>query len=256
MRGVERLLRATAKAEHRHFWFQGFRGFVIPLIERALEGCEEPRIVDCGCGTGANLEMLSDFGHACGFDLSPIGLSIGRASGRFRLVRGSVSAAPFSSGTFDLVTSFDVLYALEDRDERAAVAEMFRLARPGGYVLINVAAMNVLRGDHSVLSQEVRRYTRADLRRLVAAAGFQIVRLTYTNFTLFLPLAAIRLAQRWRGLAAGDGEISVPRAPVNAILTGILRLENLWIRRFNFPFGSSLVCLARKPVNQPATDRT
>ena len=112
--------------------------------------------------------------------------------------------------------------------------------------------MNILRGDHSVLSREVRRYNRETLRRLVVGAGFTIARLTYTNFSLFVPLAAVRLIQRWRGLAREDQaharrEISVPSAPVNALLTGLLLLESVWLRRFNLPFGSSLVCLARKP---------
>jgi hypothetical protein len=146
-----------------------------------------------------------------------------------------------------------VLYSLEEPDEQAAVAEMFRLTRAGGHVLINVAAMQILRGDHSVLSREVRRYSRESLRTLVTGAGFTIVRLTYTNFSLFLPLLAVRLAQRWRGLAQEEQpharrEIAVPWAPVNTLLTGLVLLESLWLRRFNSPFGSSLVCLARKPV--------
>jgi len=108
------------------------------------------------------------------------------------------------------------------------------------------------RGDHSVLSHEVRRYSREELRRLVAGAGFTIERLTYTNVSLFLPLAAARLAQRWRGLAREEQveaqrEITVPWWPVNTLLTAALWLEARWVRRFDSPFGSSLVCLARKP---------
>jgi SAM-dependent methyltransferase len=248
---VEQLLRATAEAEARHFWFRGFRAFIVPLIEQVVQ--PPARILDCGCGTGANLEMLSRFGQAFGFDLSPVGLRIGRAARRSHLTRATVTAVPFSDNAFDLVTSFDVLYSLEEPDERMAIAEMFRLTRPGGYTLINVAAMNMLRGDHSVLSREVRRYSREALRQLVVGAGFRIVRLTYTNVSLFVPLATVRLAQRWRGLAAEEQaqarrEISVPWAPINTLLTGLLLCESVWLRRFNSPFGSSLVCLARKPV--------
>ena len=251
MRRVEHLLRATAKAEARHFWFRGFRAFVTPLIDRAIGDRPGARILDCGCGTGANVDLLGRYGRAFGFDLSDTGLQISREAGRTRLARATVIAAPFRDESFDLVTSFDVLYSLDGPDERAAVAELFRLTRPGGYAMINVAAMSVLRGDHSVLSREVRRYSRADLRRLVLDAGFTIVRLTYTNFTLLLPLAALRLVQRWRGLAPeerAEREITVPRAPINALLTGVLLLESLWIRRFDCPAGSSLVCLARKPA--------
>ena len=143
-RGVEQLLRATAKAEARHFWFRGFRAFIIPLIQQAVDAppgavCsnQPARILDCGCGTGANVELLSRFGQAFGFDLSSVGLQIGREAGRARLARATATAAPFPSGAFDLVTSFDVLYSLETPDERASTlwfltgsAELPRGSRP------------------------------------------------------------------------------------------------------------------------------
>jgi SAM-dependent methyltransferase len=248
---VEHLLRATAQAEARHFWFRGFRAFVRPLLRHATAGRSSPRLLDCGCGTGANLALLDPFGRAAGFDLSETGLRIGRAAGRTRMARASVTAAPFSDSAFDVVTSFDVIYSLDDRDERTALAEMYRLLKPGGFAIINVAAMEALRGDHSVLSREVRRYSRRQLRERLERAGFAIVRLTYTNFTLAAPLALARALQRRRGLrseAAAHHEISVPPAPVNAVLTGILLLESAWIRWFDAPAGSSLLCLARKPV--------
>jgi SAM-dependent methyltransferase len=247
---VDDLLRATARAEARHFWFRGFRWFVTPVLRRALGGATRVRILDCGCGTGANLALLTEFGPAYGFDVSAAGLGIGRSLGRRGLVRASVTAAPFASESFDLVTSFDVLYALGPGDERAALAEMFRLTRPGGHAVINVAAMNILRGDHSVLSREVRRYSATTLRKAVTQSGFAIERLTYTNATLFLPLLALRTLHRSRGLAReadAHHEIAVPAAPVNALLSAVLFLESLWLRRFGSPAGSSLLCLARKP---------
>src|SRR5947199_253662 len=83
-------------------------------------------------GSGANLDLLGRFGTAYGFDLSAVGLHIAHESGRTRIARASVTAAPFPSNFFDLVTSFDVLYSLDDADERASVAEMYRLTRRGG----------------------------------------------------------------------------------------------------------------------------
>jgi SAM-dependent methyltransferase len=235
---VEHLLRATAQAEARHFWFRGFRAFVTPLLRHATAGRSNPRLLDCGCGTGANLALLDRFGRAAGFDLSEAGLRMGRA-------------APFSDQTFDVVTSFDVIYSLENGDERAALTEMYRLLKPGGFAIINVAAMDALRGDHSVLSHEVRRYSRGQLRDRLTTAGFAIVRLTYTNLSLLAPLAVARTLQRRRGLrteTAAQHEIAVPPAPINALLTGILLLESAWIRRFDAPAGSSLLCLAQRPM--------
>ncbi len=250
---MDHLLRATAEAEARHFWFRGFRAFVTPLLRQAVAGRSRTgatRLLDCGCGTGANLALLNRFGRAYGFDLSAVGVRIGRQSGRTLIARGSVAAAPFPDASFDVVTSFDVLYSLDDRTERAAIAEMFRLLKPGGHAIVNVAAMESLRGDHSVLSHEMRRYSRPDLRSRLEAAGFSIVRITYTNFALFIPMVIARTLQRWRGLREerdAQQEITVPVEPVNALMSGLLMLEGFWLRVFNEPAGSSLLCLARKP---------
>lgn len=250
---MDDLLRATAQAEARHFWFRGFRAFVKPLLREAAAGRSHTgatRLLDCGCGTGANLALLNQFGRAFGFDLSAVGVRIGRQAGRTLIARASVAAAPFPSGAFDIVTSFDVLYSLDDGTERAAIAEMFRLLKPGGYVIVNVAAMESLRGDHSVLSHEIRRYSKADLRARLEAAGFSIVRITYTNFSLFLPMLVARMLQRRRGLRdeqAARHEIAVPREPMNTVLSAVLLAESAWLRVFTAPAGSSLLCLARKP---------
>lgn len=250
MAPVDHLLRATARAESSHFWFKGLRLFATPLLVQATHGVSDVRLLDCGCGTGANLDWLRQYGRAVGFDLTSVGPQIGHMAGRTGLARASITAIPFANDMFDVVTSFDVLYSLPGAEERAAVAEMYRVAKPGGFVLVNVAAMEALRGDHSVLSREVRRYSRASLIALLTGAGFEIRRATYTNMTLVPLLLAVRLFQRARGLSTeehADQDIRVPAAPVNALLTGLLRLEALWLRRFDGPFGSSLLCLARKP---------
>ena len=111
--------------------------------------------------------------------------------------------------------------------------------------------MNILRGDHSLFGGEVRRFSREELRGHLEAAGFSIVRLTYTNATLFAPLAVSRFWQRRRGLRKEThrrSDIAVPPAPINLAMTAALKLEGLWLRWFDAPFGSSLLCLARKPI--------
>ena len=74
-----------------------------PLLAQATAGVVNPRLLDCGCGTGKNLELLSTFGRAYGFDLTAVGLDLGREAGRTRLARATVAAIPFPGNIFDVV---------------------------------------------------------------------------------------------------------------------------------------------------------
>jgi SAM-dependent methyltransferase len=251
---VDALLERTFEAEERHFWYRGFRRFVAPLIQEATAGIEHPRLLDAGCGTGAHLRFLANYGTPFGLELFWRGLQFGRARGLARLTQGSVTALPFATASMDVVLSFDVLYCLHPSDEKAALEEMRRVLRPGGAVIINTAAMEMLKGDHSILGGEVHRYSRAELRNTLAAAGFSVKRITYTNASLFPIIAGVRAFQRVRGLKSGadnKGDFHVPPAPVNAALSATLAAEAMLVRAgLNMPVGSSLLCLARKPRHE------
>jgi ubiquinone/menaquinone biosynthesis C-methylase UbiE len=242
---MDRLLEATARVERDHFWFRGFRRFVEPLVAATARG-RAIDILDCGCGTGNNLELLRRYGRAYGIDLTWAGLQYAREKGESHIARATVAALPFPSASFDLATSFDVLYALEDAVETQAIAEMARVLKPGGTAIVNVAALDILRGNHSVLAGEVRRYSRAGLARRLEAVGLRVTHSTYTNFTILPLVAAIRFKQRFGGHVESHEEISIPAAPINALLSGLLAAEAAASRYVNMPLGSSLLAVARK----------
>ena len=242
---MDRLLEATARAERDHFWFRGFRRFMEPLIAGVANG-RHLEILDCGCGTGYNLQMLRRYGRAYGIDLTWAGLQYARKKGERKVARATVGALPMPGARFDLVTSFDVLYGLPDEVERAAIAEMVRVLKPGGWAIVNVAALPWLRGNHSVLGGELRRYRRQELRSKLEAAGFRVARSSYTNFSILPMVAAVRARQRLGGHVESDAEISVPPAPINTALTALLSLEAAALRIVNMPLGSSVMAVAQK----------
>lgn len=238
------LLDLTAHAESRHFWFRGFRRFVAPVIGDLAAGRRDLHLLDCGCGTGFNLSLLRPYGRAFGFDLAAGGLA--RAGGAVP-VRADVRAIPFASRTFDIVTSFDVLQSVDG--DGAAVAEMARVVKVGGALVLTLAALDMLRGDHAEAWREVRRYSPAHARRLVRGAGLHDERVSFLFASVFPLMAAARFAQRlsrpFRALRA-DRDIAVPPAPVNAALTGLVWLEAALARRVPMPCGSSLLVVARR----------
>lgn len=242
---MDRLLEATARAERDHFWFRGFRRFMEPLVARVAKG-RRIDILDCGCGTGHNLLMLRRYGRAYGIDLTWAGLQYARSRGEKKVARATVGALPMPGARFDLVTSFDVLYGLPDDVERAAIAEMARVLKPGGWLIVNVAALPWLRGNHSVLGGELRRYRRAELREKLEAGGFRVTRSSYTNFSIFPMVAAVRARQRLSGHVESEAEISVPSAPINTALSALLAVESAALRVVNMPIGSSVMAVAQK----------
>lgn len=245
---MDRLLEATARAERDHFWFRGFRRFVTPLVAESVRGVTDPMILDCGCGTGHNLALLRRYGRAAGIDLTWTGLQFAHGMGERAVAQASATLLPFPDAIFDVVTSFDVIYSLDDAAEKAALDEMSRVLRPGGHLVINVAALQMLRGNHSVLGGELRRYSRASLTASLTRSGFGVRRMSYTNAAILPIVAGVRLLQRVSGHEESQREITIPAAPINAALSAALALEAAAFRVVNMPFGSSLLALARRPV--------
>ena len=242
------LLELTALAERNHFWFHGFRASFRPVLQEIAAGRRDLRLLDCGCGTGYNLQqLLRPYGRAFGFDLSEDAMRRGREA-RLPIARGNMHHIPFCSNMCDVVTSFDALQSVPD--DRAALREIARVLKPGGYAVLNVTALEFLRGDHSDVWGELRRYTPRMAEELLADAGLQPVRIAFVFASILPMVLAIRLAQRmlsvFRG-PSGEEDLRVPAAPVNTALAWLVRGEAALARRIPMPFGSSLMIVGRKP---------
>lgn len=105
----------------------------LALIRRyaSLDG---GRVLDIGCGLGLYASKLAPFcREAYGVDLDGERLALARQSvGRVYLARAE--ALPFVEGGFDMVLLHEVLEHVED--DRRAVEEAFRCARPGGRIVV------------------------------------------------------------------------------------------------------------------------
>jgi SAM-dependent methyltransferase len=243
--------RRMFEAEETQWWYAGQRAIVAALLRPALAGLtgsggERPRLLDAGCGTGGNLAALAGAARGFGVDLAPEAIAFCRQRG-VRAMRGSVLALPLRDGCFDLVTSHDVIYHAWVVDDHAAVAEMARVLRPGGLLLVRVPALRALWGAHDVEVQSRHRYTRRELVGLVSACGLELLRASYCN-SLLLPLLLTRRSLD-RLLGRTGSDVGFLPAPLERVFKSALLLEAALVGRgFSLPLGASVVALARKPV--------
>jgi SAM-dependent methyltransferase len=233
------------EVEGRHWWFAGRRRIIESFLKDicAKLGTQSPHILDVGCGTGANLEMLSQFGDAEGVDVSPEALAFCRERGLKKVRQGEAEHLPYDDSSFDLVTGLDVVEHLDD--DIAGLKEMRRVLRPGGYALLFVPAFMFLWGVQDDISHHRRRYTRAGLEQVVRAAGFEIERFTYANITFFIPILLGRVLMRLtRFRPASENNLTV--GALNGMLGRILGAESSILHQVSLPFGVSAICVARR----------
>jgi SAM-dependent methyltransferase len=234
------------RVEDSHWWFVGRRAILESFLERIVQSpkseVQSPRILDVGCGTGANLEMLANFGEAEGVDVSDDALEFCKAKG-LKAHKGLAEKLPFENESFEVVTALDVVEHLDD--DIAGLKEMHRVLKKGGKSLIFVPAFMWLWGVQDDISNHRIRYTRKEIVERLEKAGFEIERATYANITFFAPILAGRTLMKFTGVKP-ESENNINISALNGFFGKIFSAERFWLNQFNFPFGVSIVIVANK----------
>ena len=231
------------QVEESHWWYVGRRRIIQSLVERICKTFKDPRILDVGCGTGANLKMLADYGKAEGVDISPQAVDYCRERGLDSVKLGAVENLPYENGSFELVTALDVIEHLDD--DVSGLREMRRVLRPDGRILLFVPAFMFLWGVQDDVSNHRRRYTLPSLLKAVDEAGFSVEWGSYANISFFLPVLLVRSVMRWLGLRA-DTEYGINISPMNGPFSRLFAAERFIFKGGRLPFGVSAVCIARR----------
>jgi SAM-dependent methyltransferase len=230
-----------AELDERHWWYRARRDVLAALITRRIALPPDARILEIGCGTGHNLQMLARFGAVDGIELDDAARAVAE-----KRVGKPIGASPLPDltgvpdATYDLVAVLDVIEHV-DEDVRSLRTIATKL-RPGGKVLITVPAHQWMWSAHDVVNHHKRRYSAKSLRRLIGDAGLRIEVLSPFNSLLFPLAAGARLAGRILGKDSSDD--ALPSKPVNALFETIFGLERYAIGRVPFPPGVSLVAIA------------
>ncbi len=243
-----RLYEDFARLEDNHWWFTGRRSVVREVLRRRLPNGRSLRILDVGCGTGGMLAMLREFGDVEGMDASDQALSHARrrVGEGVPLYRGQLPDGIPAGRTYDVITAFDVIEHIPDAV--GALSAVKRALAQDGTLVCTVPAYQFLWSKHDELNQHQRRYTAALLERHLRAAGFSVFWQSYFNSFLFPPIAAVRLARKIVPERDGGTDLGEAPGPINRLLDAVFSAERFVLSRARFPFGVSLLALAR-PVH-------
>jgi SAM-dependent methyltransferase len=237
-------MQAMLSSDEEHWWYRGRRRVLRAELDR-LPLAPDPRLLDAGCGSGRTLDELATYGRVSGIDLSEDAVAAARSRGHDDVHLSAVEQIPFPDMTFDAVTCLDVIE--HTRDDRVTLAELLRVTRPGGLLLVTVPAYQALWSSHDVANLHYRRYDRASLRSAARGAGWDVVSDTYFNGLLLAPAAAVRFASRRRGPSRSD--LDVTPQVLNGVLELPMRLESRFLAAGSrLPAGLSLLAVLRRPV--------
>jgi SAM-dependent methyltransferase len=229
-----------AELDSRHWWFVARRRILADMIEREIPLPSDASILEIGCGTGHNFEMLGRFGHVDAIEVD----DGARALSSARLGR-EVGSAPLPElpgipdESYHLIALLDVLEHIEE--DRASLASIKHKLAPGGRILLTVPANQWMWSAHDAAHHHHRRYSKAGLRRVIEAAELKVELLSYFNSLLFPLAAGARIAGKLRGKAESDD--AMPPAPVNKMLEIVFGLERHMLGRVPLPAGVSLVAI-------------
>jgi SAM-dependent methyltransferase len=233
--------REMADLDQRHWWYRARRDILADLIRHEASLPEKGRILEIGCGTGHNLEMLGRFGRVDAIELD----DESRAIAEKRLGRKIMSARlPELEGIkdrqYDLVATLDVIEHIDD--DSGALAAIAPKLKPGGKFIMTVPAHPWMWSAHDTVNHHKRRYSKNGLRRLIEGSPLRLEKIGYFNSLLFPLALADRVASKLRGKDQAD--VKLPPAPLNRALEAVFSAERHLVGRLPLPPGLSLFAVA------------
>lgn len=227
--------------EKSYWWFVGKQLCLSTVLGRfAKKSCNT--ILDIGCGTGGTTQMLMRWGPVLGIEPNQKARSYTKKRG-IQVIDGSINRLPAKTNTYDIVTVLDVLYH-RGVNEKRALSEVRRVLAKKGHAIFIDCAFPWLWSGHDDRMFARKRFTKPELVSIVQSAGLKVVYASYLFFLPFPLLVLYRFFQRCRR-STSDALPILPN-PLNTVMKWIMFLESFLLRFVRFPWGSSVVVVAKK----------
>jgi SAM-dependent methyltransferase len=234
--------------EKSYWWFLGKQFLVRSSLKAlTLDDFKNTKILDIGCGTGIILKILEEFGTAYGIDLSSKAIRFLRQRElNFVACADAGQPLPFRNDVFSIITCLDVLEHLDS--DQALLEETFRVCKPGGYIIITVPAFDILWSIHDEALHHKRRYTLKQILANVRRLNCRIIKASYFNTILFLPiLIARKLKSLFPHKKELESDFFLPMPGwINSLLKSLFIFEISFVQSVNLPFGVSLLLIIKK----------
>jgi SAM-dependent methyltransferase len=233
--------REMAELDERHWWYRARRRVLADLIRREAMPPDGGHILEIGCGTGHNLEMLASFGEIDALELDEEARGIAeKRLGRKVMSTPLPELAGVPDRHYDLIAALDVIEHIDD--DSAAVAAIAAKLKPRGKLVMTVPAHRWMWSAHDVVNHHKRRYSKNALRRLVEGSPLRLDKIGYFNSLLFPAAVAERLSSKLRG--KDDADVKLPSRPLNSALEAVFAAERHLVGRLPLPPGLSLFAVA------------
>jgi SAM-dependent methyltransferase len=229
-----------AEIDGEHWWFTARRKIITSLIKRRVAPPPSARILEVGCGTGSNIELLKAFGSVEAIEPDDAARQLAAARSGVSVLGGLLPHVPLEDKAYDLIVLLDVLEHIPN-DREALVALRSKL-KVGGKLFLTVPAFQWLWSAHDLAHHHQRRYTASTLRVVLEECGYRIRYKSYFNTFLFPLIVAARAVGKVTGRE--DGDDAMPPRPINKILASLFAAESGWVSRVGFPIGVSLAAVA------------
>ena len=232
-----------SEVENFHWWFV-VRRKLLKSILSSINIQKKAITLDIGCGTGSNLKALVSAGlDVIGLDQSIYALTLVKEKGDYSLMAGDLNKLPLKTNSVGLIIAMDIFEHLQE--DMVGIHESYRVLGEGGILIVTVPAFKFLWGIQDIVTGHKRRYSRREIMNKLKAAGFDILKSSYFNFFLFIPILIARRMIQLLGLKIrSENEVNSPL--LNYIFKAVFSLEPYLLKYFSFPIGVSILCIGRK----------
>lgn len=237
------LIHEMAKIEKNYWWFVQKRQFVKLLINSNFKK-NIKNVLDCGCGTGENLKMLSKYGKVYGIDFDNDCIKYCTKKGFKNIYKQDLNKEFLLPQKMNLIVATDVLEHI--KNDTQAYKSIIDNLKYRGIAIITVPAHQFLFSEWDRFLQHKRRYTKKSFAKLISSKNnVTCIKIGYYNLLSFIPAFLSRKIIR-KVISNQESEFKKIPNIINKILIYFGYIDNFLATKLPFYFGLSLYAVIKK----------